>query len=378
MRKGFLVVGGLILALALGSCGGGSSQEAEVETALRTALLSSAPSKCTQLETPSLIEQSTGHSGKEGLQKCEEDAKDLAGNAESVAIRAIDVDGDSATAEFSPRGSALDGQTVRVSLVEVGGRWKVDSLLRFVGLDRPALAAGIVKADTEKGDFTQARINCFARVIPQISRGEVEAIALDSSDEAVLGLAERCPELPGGPPVRQVAASLDRFARSHKSTKCVEDVTQRFLEQIYDLRGRQALGHCIEATEDETGPTPTTVVFNVQAHEDRATAFLELRGIGLDLQVQKVALIRRYGHWVADRRLGLVHIDKDGYVREVLKGASLLGSDPTPEQAACVRAAILGMSKAEFEALIFDPKLERTSSIGKRCFGGAQVPPAPS
>jgi hypothetical protein len=366
------------VALALASCGGGESDVAKIEAAMRTEALSHDPAKCRRAATQNLIDQASTKSGVEALEECEEEAKDRRGDTRSVSVADVRVDGTTATAKASYRGGSLDGQTVSVRFVEEDGRWKLDELTRFIELDRRALSTAIVKTGAERGETTQARIGCFSRSLAQESQKGVEDLILRQSAPAIIALAKRCPEYRfRGTVTEQIAKSITRFARSDEPTKCFEEATQGYVEQIYGLKGARALAECAHLSEEAQGhPKPTTVVFNVQAVNGRATAYLELEGIGLDRQVLEVALLRRYGHWVLARRVGFVHIDRARYASATLKGVTLEGIDPTPAESACVRATIMGLSKAQFEALAFDVSGRRARRIGERCLAAAKAPPS--
>jgi hypothetical protein len=376
VRKSIFAIAGLALALA--SCGGGESDVGRIEAAMRTEALSHDPAKCERAATQNLLDQASTKSGVEAVEDCEEEAKDKRGDTRSVSVADVQVDGTTATAKTSFRGGSLDGQTISVRFVEEDGRWKLDELTRFIELDRRALSTAIAKTGTEQGEATQARIGCFSRSLAKSALKTVEDLILRNSAPAIIALAKRCPEYRfRGTVTEQIAKSITRFVRSDEPAKCFEEATQGYLEQIYALKGRQALGECTHLSEEaKAQPKPTTVVFNVQATNARATAYLELEGIGLARQVLEVALVRRYGHWVLARRVGLVHIDRERFANATLKGVALAGIDPTPAESACVRATIMGLSKAQFEALAFDLSGRRARRIGERCLAAAKAPPS--
>ena len=183
----------LVSALALAACGGsGSSDEDQIEAAIETSATASDPVNCTKLETLAFSEQSSGESGKAAIEKCEEEAKDPEGKAETVAVSEVEVDGAKATANAAVTGGSLEGQTVSIALVEEDGEWKLDQITGFVKLDQKQLAK-VFAEQLEKGEEATPEVTaCIVGGIEGAPREEAEEFVLDPTSQALGELAESC------------------------------------------------------------------------------------------------------------------------------------------------------------------------------------------
>jgi ABC-type glycerol-3-phosphate transport system substrate-binding protein len=192
-RPLLLIVALLVSALALVACGGsGSSDEGKIEEAIETSATASDPTNCTKLETLAFSEQSSGESGKAAIVKCEEEAKDPEGKAESVAVSEVEVDGSKATANAAITGGSLEGQTASIALVEEDGQWKLDQITGFVKLNQAQLAS-VFAEQLEKNDEVTPEITaCIVAGIEAAPKGEAEEFVLDPANRALGELAESC------------------------------------------------------------------------------------------------------------------------------------------------------------------------------------------
>lgn len=193
-KRHLLLLSALIVsALALVACGGsGSSDEENIEAAIETSATASDPANCTKLETLAFSEQSSGESGKAATEKCEEEAKDPEGKAESVAVSEVEVDGSKATANAAISGGSLEGQTVSIALVEEDGQWKLDQITGFVKLDQVELAK-VFEAQLEKGEEVEPELTaCIVGGIEEAPQAEAEEFVLDPTNQALGELAESC------------------------------------------------------------------------------------------------------------------------------------------------------------------------------------------
>lgn len=183
----------LVLALALGACGGsGSSDEDKIEAAIETSATASDPANCKKLETLAFSEQSSGESGKAAIEECEEEAEDPEGKAESVAVSEVEVDGSKATANAAVSGGSLEGQTVSIALVEEDGQWKLDQITGFVKLDQTQLAK-VFAEELEKGEEVAPKVTaCIVAGIEAAPKEEAEEFVLDATNRALGELAESC------------------------------------------------------------------------------------------------------------------------------------------------------------------------------------------
>jgi hypothetical protein len=176
----------LLSALALAACGGGASEEAQVEAAIRAAVLDPDPADCTEFRTLRYLEQGEQKPGKAALKECEEEAADPTNinTTDSVEISELEIDGETATALLASDGGALDGQVVAIAAVKEG-QWKLDQVTRFVEFDATAFARATEKT-LEKRDALPEQITCIGKLLEEKSRQEVEALALPRrpTDEA--------------------------------------------------------------------------------------------------------------------------------------------------------------------------------------------------
>jgi ABC-type glycerol-3-phosphate transport system substrate-binding protein len=194
LRKRHLLLPCLLIvsALALVACGGGSSDESEIEEAIETSATTGDPSNCTKLETANFVEQSTSESGKAAIKTCEEEAKkEPESRAESVEVTEVEVDGSKATANAAVTGGSLDNQTVSIALVEEDG-WKLNELTGFVKLDQGALAK-VFEGQLEKsGELNSEQTSCIVEGLEEASKEEIEEIILSGNSTPIEELAEGC------------------------------------------------------------------------------------------------------------------------------------------------------------------------------------------
>ncbi len=195
MKKSHLVLPCLLLlsALAFSACGGsGSSDESKIEEAIETAATGTEPSKCTEVETQALVEQSTEKSGSAAVKQCEKEAPKEENNAESVTVSNVEVEGEEATAEAAVTGSALDGQTLEVALVEEEGQWKVNELTGFAKLDKAKLAESFREGFVESGEVSKSLATCIAEGIEESSQSKIEELTLSGNSEGFEELVKEC------------------------------------------------------------------------------------------------------------------------------------------------------------------------------------------
>jgi len=194
LKKRHLLLPCLLIfsALALVACGGGSSDESEIEEAIETSATTGDPSNCTKLETANFVEQSTSESGKAAIKACEEEAKkDPESRAESVEVTEVEVDGSKATANAAISGGSLDSQTVSIALVEEDG-WKLDELTGFVKLDQGALAQVFETQLEKSGELNSKQTSCIVEGIEEMPQAEIEEVILSGNSTPIEELAEGC------------------------------------------------------------------------------------------------------------------------------------------------------------------------------------------
>ena len=186
----------LVLALALAACGGGdgtaSGEAGQIESVIVEAVTSTDPAKCTELMTRNFVEQTASAKGEAAVEECEEEAGDEAGEAESVDVTEIEVDGDKATARAAFGGGGLDGQTVIVALVRGGDQWRLDQIQGFAKLDREALIAALRGQLEATGKLTDEQTACVVDGLKESSDKAFEGLLLNGESEELAEIAAGC------------------------------------------------------------------------------------------------------------------------------------------------------------------------------------------
>jgi hypothetical protein len=159
---------------------------------LSSALPSTDPSKCTEVETVNFVRQTDadpGDSAEEALAKCRENADEAP--ADSVDVSEIEVDGDSATANAKVTGSFFNGQTLDLALVKQGDQWKLDEFRGFAEIDRDGLISGIQEGLQEERGSTEA-VDCVTKQLEAQSDEQLEAAFLGNDPQAEDMIFEPC------------------------------------------------------------------------------------------------------------------------------------------------------------------------------------------
>jgi hypothetical protein len=173
----------LLVTLGLAACGGGEDEtEAVVET-IEASATSKAPQDCKALATQAYQEQAQMLEGFAAVTNCEYDAKEPGNDPESVEVREVEIEGPRATAEVTYLGGAFNGQTLAVGLIEKGGRWKLNEIVRFTQFDRPKLIAAFQKWTLEYGlgSFSRSLSSCIGKRLDKRSRPDLEEVILGGS-----------------------------------------------------------------------------------------------------------------------------------------------------------------------------------------------------
>jgi hypothetical protein len=195
LRKLHLLLPFALLALVLGlvACGGGESDEDKIAEVIETSATSTDPADCAALSTQAFLEQMEFSEGEEAVESCEEDAKDTAGDPESVEVSAVEVDGSDATAEAEFVGGDFDGQVLAVALVEEDGDWKMDEIVRFAKFDQEGLASAFERSVQDGGDALDPEVaSCMGDTLREISEPEAEEVVIGGSSEPIVAILEAC------------------------------------------------------------------------------------------------------------------------------------------------------------------------------------------
>ena len=113
-------------ALSIAGCGGGSSDEDNVQDVLTTAFTSDDPEICDSI-TQNLVEQLTGEKGDKAVETCRQQAQQ-GDPADDVEFSDVTVNGDTADATFDISGGTSDGGHVKAKLIKEDGDWKIDDV----------------------------------------------------------------------------------------------------------------------------------------------------------------------------------------------------------------------------------------------------------
>lgn len=182
----------LVAALSLAACGSSSSSDdqSQITDAINAAAVSGKASACTEAETQAFVEQSNYETGNAAIAACKKDAGQ--GNADSVDVSNIQVDGDKATADVAITGSTFDGQTIEVSLVKDGGAWKLDSFNDFVAFDKEKFSKAFIAAVAGSGNLSPQQVQCVGGKIKSEDEASLKEAILSGDSSKVAALFNGC------------------------------------------------------------------------------------------------------------------------------------------------------------------------------------------
>lgn len=186
----------VVCGFAVAGCGGAErKEEAAIEELIAAATKSRNPANCTEYLTQHYLEQVAKVRGAAAVSACEEEAVDPQSELpREVTVSRVDVDGRSAIATVSFKGSVYDGQTVRLALVRRDDGWKFYELLGFVELDAEKLVTGMgreLMLEMESPQEVEAGA-CIVGLLEEMSPRALEELVLESTLEEILSLADQC------------------------------------------------------------------------------------------------------------------------------------------------------------------------------------------
>ena len=179
-----------LAALFLAACGGDSEEDKIVET-VEAAAVSTDPAECKLYLTQAFMEQTEIETGKAAVESCEENAGEAADNPDSVSVDAVEIDGTNATAEVAFEGGNLNGQTLKVRLIEENGEWKLDWIDVFVDFDRDAFQASF-EAGFAKSGLTPEQQECTRKGIEAATDGQLEQLVTSGKTIVAAELFGNC------------------------------------------------------------------------------------------------------------------------------------------------------------------------------------------
>ena len=204
MRSGLTHANGMatiavVTALAVSACGDGDGlvdrdldDREEIVEVITVGATSTDPEKCA-LNTQRALEQQSGLEGERAIKVCESFAAE--GNATSVKVSEVSVQGSDARAVVAVTGSELDGQTVTLRLVKEDGDWKLDLPTGFVSFDRSAWNAAMDGVFRELGLSPPIR-DCAISQLARLTDDEVQELYVRGEPERLGHLIGKCG--PGG------------------------------------------------------------------------------------------------------------------------------------------------------------------------------------
>ncbi|MFN8216090.1 MAG: hypothetical protein U0R71_05780 [Solirubrobacterales bacterium] len=184
----------LVLVLGLAACGGGGgeSDEEKIETTIEAAATSTDPANCAKYSTLNFMEQTSPGQSGDPEKSCEEEAEDAEGQADSVTVSGVEVEGEEASADVAFEGGNLDGQTVTVALVEEGGQWKLNELTGFAKLDAEKLIAALIEQFRAKAAVQDQVLTCVAEGLSELDQSQFEALVIERESQPIAEIAESC------------------------------------------------------------------------------------------------------------------------------------------------------------------------------------------
>lgn len=183
--------------LLLAACGGdgGDSDEDQITEVITTSVKTTDPADCTKLQTQRFVEQSNYATGEDAVAQCEEDVKDTSNDPDSVEVTDISVDGDSATANVTFEGAALDGSTATVALVKDGDQWKLDELTDIPELNAEAFKSALAEQISTDESIPPQIGDCIASSVNQASDAQIKQAIVGGTEQDLVALFGDC--IPG-------------------------------------------------------------------------------------------------------------------------------------------------------------------------------------
>jgi hypothetical protein len=179
-----VMVAAILAALALAACGGddgGSEDEDQITEAIEKSASEADASACTEFQTQNFVEQTSGGTGEEAVERCRESQQEEP-LADSVDVSDIEIDGDSANAVAALSGGFIDGQSLELGLANEGGQWKLDELVGFAEFDREKYVDTIVQGIGEETGGAQEIQTCVRQRIEEVSDEELQETFLGNDD----------------------------------------------------------------------------------------------------------------------------------------------------------------------------------------------------
>jgi hypothetical protein len=376
-----------LTVFALAACGGGESEEARVEAAIESVAFSGGPIECAEPMTTDLREKITGLNVQGPPADCEEDGGQDGDGGEEGEIEGVEIDGSTATAQITGTSGLFDALKLEVALVLVNGEWRLSELVRFVELDKEAVAEGLEERLVDD-DLTARQRRCFAATFASRTQEQLEEAVLHFQPDALrLELSLNCPARQlHGSDEQQIEATIREAVVNTDPDVCAEFLSQRYLEESFQKPGLEALAVC-RAFKEQTGRYVDQIdIVDVAIHGDTATATAVPSSDGNDTAELRYTLAKESGRWKLDRPERLAEIDLEEVAAGLKRGIVGKGVEVTPAASACIDGWVRGRPRADLEDLLTDlaeGKLQPAAEgalrdLADRCFGAAQQEPGSS
>jgi len=182
----------VLSALGLAACGGGASDESQIEEAIEISASSNDPADCKKFSTQKFMEQTDKSSGAEAVESCEEEASKKEG-VEEASVSNVEIEGSKATAEAALSGGVFDGQEVEIALVKEDGQWKLDEIVRFSAFEPSKVTAFFEKEfDKPSSEISKGQASCVVESLEGAPKAEFEEALLSSSTKGFEEIAGSC------------------------------------------------------------------------------------------------------------------------------------------------------------------------------------------
>lgn len=183
----------LVLGLGLAACGGGGeNDEGKIEEAIEKSATATDPAACTKYQTLHFLEETNQEGGKSAVKTCEEEAENEEG-AQSASVSNVAVNGSKATAEVALTGSVFNGQTVEVALVEEGGQWKLNEVVKFTKFNQAKLVESFEREFSKaSSEISPKFAACFIEAFEEADQPELEAMLFNGDEKAFEEIAGNC------------------------------------------------------------------------------------------------------------------------------------------------------------------------------------------
>ena len=178
----------VLLALFVVQRAGATGDETKVERAITAVETSGDPQVCDELMTGRYLKASTGVAEPFADDAC---SSAVGTHASSVDVSRIEIDGDHATALARSAGGASAGSLVRLELVKVDGRWKLDRVAAIVDFNRHRWDRAFRLSLIGAGYSTQAT-ECVVRRARDLSEADIKRLALHNPNWVFTAMIVGC------------------------------------------------------------------------------------------------------------------------------------------------------------------------------------------